>query len=128
MQDLRLYKQCTICPRYDKLLTMSYTLKPLNENIVVAPLKTKEVQEYTGKFLVEPDSNKMDVLSYGRVINADAPANARKALTGSDFVAVKSGDIILYQKLASHKTNFGDPRLVLVPIESIEGVLEVAND
>lgn len=110
----------------------SYRLVPLNGNIAVVPLTPKEVKEHTSKALVDPHTDSMHVLSYGRVVHADTKLSLQQAALVSNFthelVDFGEGDIILYQKLASHKTNFGSPRQVLVPIENIEGKLEVEND
>ena len=99
---------------------MSYQLKPLNGNVSVIELKPKEVKEVTAKTLIDTGSTKYEVLQYGRVVGV-----SQKEV---GLVDVAPGDIILYQKLASHKTNFGDPRIVLVPIEKIEAGLEATND
>lgn len=97
---------------------MTYKVSPLNNNVLVSPLTTKETKEYTSKVLTDVESDKLNVLNYGRVIEVFDPINAR----------FETGDIVLYQKLAAHKTNFGTPRQILVPSENIEGKLEVDND
>lgn len=92
---------------------MSYKLEPLLSNIVVEPIKPKDVKLYTGKVLSDVETGGMNVLQYGKVVQ-DSP----------DF---KAGDIILYEALASHKTNIGEPRVVLVPIDHIQSKLVEAN-
>jgi hypothetical protein len=93
-----------------------YRLSPLNGNITLIPLTSKEVKEYTAKTLTDVETTKMDVLNYGRVVD---PSTSQ----------LKAGDIVLYQKLASHKTNLGSPRELLVPLTEIEGKLtEVSDD
>ena len=86
-----------------------YKLVPLLNNVIIEPLKEKEVKEYTQKALTGVETGKMDVLQYGRV-----------AQDTDDF---KTGDIVLYEKLAAHKTNFGDPRLLLVDKDHVQGRL-----
>lgn len=111
---------------------MMYQLQPLNGNVAIVSLKSKEVKEYTSKVLADVETNKIDVLNYGRVVEVGPytfeQATQLVALTyGSEVPPhlpdLKPGDIVLYQKLAAHSTNFGDPRIVLVPIENIEGKL-----
>lgn len=98
---------------------MSYKLVPINENVTVIPLKPQEVKKYTSKVLTDVETNRLDVLNYGRVVEVFDPTKA----------TYETGDIILYQKLAAHKTNFGDPRQVIVPFENIEAKLEeIEND
>lgn len=89
---------------------MKYQLIPSDNNIVVVPLKPKEVKDYTEKVLTDTETSNMDVIQYGRVIY------------GND--TYQAADIILYQKLASHKTNFGDPRQVIVPVDYIQATLK----
>lgn len=96
---------------------MIYKLVPSSKNIIVVPLKPRETKEYTSKVLADVETSNMDIIQYGRVI------------VGTDNVYkpkyfYKPGDIVLYQKLASHRTNFGDPRQVIVPMEYIEASLE----
>lgn len=92
---------------------MPYKLIPLLDNVVIEPIKPKDIRLYTGKILADVETKGMDVLQYGKVAQ-DSP----------DF---KVGDIVLYERLASHKTNIGETRLVLVNIEHIQGRLEDAN-
>ncbi len=91
---------------------MPYKLTPLNGNLAVMPLNKKEIQQYSQKVLLDVETSRMAVLSYGRVISVPKKCE--------DF---SPNDIILYQKLASHVTNFGD-RQILVPVEQIEGKIE----
>lgn len=93
---------------------MKYQLIPSDNNIVVVPLKPKEVKEYTQKVLTDTETSNMDVIQYGRVVISE--------IAYRDIY--KPGDVVLYQKLASHKTNFGDPRQVIVPIEYIQATLK----
>lgn len=87
-----------------------YNLIPQSPNITVVPLKTSETKQYTGKVLTDVETTGMDVLQYGRVVSG-----------GSEY---KEGDIILYPKLASDKTNFGDPRQVIVEVGHVKAHLE----
>lgn len=89
---------------------MTYFLLPKNGNVVLVELKNKEVQEYTGKALLDVDANSLNVLNYGRVISS----------ASSNYV---EGDVVLFQKLAAHKTNFGTPRQYIVPDTEIEAKL-----
>lgn len=101
---------------------MSYILKPNNGYCVVAPLKTSETKQYTGKMLNDVETNGMDVLQYGRLIyDVIGPQDK---LVGH----FRAGLIIVYPKLASDKTNFGDPRQVLVELQHIKGYLEEVDD
>lgn len=93
---------------------MSYKLVPVNENVVLIPLKKQEVKQYTSKVLSDVETDRLDVLNYGRVVEVFDPTKP----------TYETGDIVLYQKLAAHKTNFGDPRQVVVPIENIEAKIE----
>lgn len=93
---------------------MSYKLVPVNNNVTLIPLKPQEVKQYTSKVLTDVETSRLDVLNYGRVVELFDPTKA----------IYETGDIVLYQKLAAHKTNFGDPRQVVVPFESIEAKLE----
>lgn len=90
---------------------MKYKLQPLNDNISVIELKAKEIKEYTGKALADVDSGKMNVLNYGRVVSSSSDK-------------FKAGEVVLFQKLAAHKTSFGVPSELVVPIEHIEAKLE----
>ncbi len=90
-----------------------YKLVPLLDNVVIEPIKSKDIKQYTGKTLSDVETSGMDILQYGKV----AQPNKGFAI----------GDVVLYEKLASHKTNVGDPRLVLVDFNHIQGVLENAN-
>ncbi len=92
---------------------MKYDIYPSPENILVEPLKSKETKEYTAKALADVETSHMNELQFGRIIHGSLK-------WGQEFGA---GDIVLYQKLAAHNTNFGTPRQILVPIEQIEGAL-----
>lgn len=95
---------------------MKYKLIPQSGHITVIPLKSSEVKEYTGKLLNDVETSGMDVLQYGRIITTD---------DSEDHACMfKSGDIILYPRLASDKTNFGDPRQVIVEVGHIKAYLE----
>lgn len=84
-------------------------LKPLKDNVLITELKEEELKEITGNVLIGVETNKLDVLNYGRVVQPT-----------KEF---EQGDVVLYQKLASHKTNYGKPRVVLVPADKIEGAI-----
>lgn len=92
-----------------------YKLIGLHNNVLIEPIKAKDTSRYTSKLLADVDTNSMDVLQYGKVV---------WTMINNQ---VKVGDVVLYEKLASHKTNFGNPRLVLVDIEHIQGKLEEAD-
>lgn len=96
---------------------MSYRLVPQSGYITVVPLKTNEVKEYTGKLLADVETSNMDVLQYGRVV--DIPGFIPEFKHEYNI-----GDIVLYPKLASDKTNFGEPRQVIVQAEHVKGYLE----
>lgn len=100
---------------------MLYKLEPLQNNIVVEPIKPKDVKNYTGKTLSDVETMGMDVLQYGKVIRVHAPDKDHHCTFSAD-------DIVLYEKLASHKTNIGDPRQVLVNIEHVQGQLMEIKD
>lgn len=87
-----------------------YKLIPLGNNILIEPLQEKEIKEYTQKVLTGVETGKLDVLQYGKVANET-----------EDY---EIGDVVLYEKLASHMTNFGSPRVVLVDKEHIHGRLK----
>jgi hypothetical protein len=87
-----------------------YILKPRVGHITVVPLKSTEIREYTGKVLSEVETSGHDVLQYGRVI------------AGTDDI--KQGLIAVYPKLASDKTNFGDPRQSIVEIAQVKAFIE----
>lgn len=91
----------------------NYRLVPQSDHITVIPLKTSEVKEYTGKLLSDVETTGMDVLQYGRVVDA-VKAQGR----------FRPGMIILYPRLASDKTNFGDPRQVIVEVGHVKAYLE----
>lgn len=92
-----------------------YKLIPSEGHITVIPLKSSETKQYSGKLLSDVETAGMDVLQYGKVVEA--------------FELYASGDIVLYARLASDKTNFGDPRQVIVELEHVKGrVEEVSND
>lgn len=93
---------------------MSYKLIPQSGFITVIPLKPSETKEYTGKLLSDVETTGMDVLQYGRVISQGDS-------TAYDYAA---GDIVLYPKLASDKTNFGEPRQVIVEAGHIKAYLK----
>lgn len=90
---------------------MSYRILPSEKNLVAIKLKNKEAQKYLGSALASTDPNKIDHLSLARVISGSGE--------------YKPEDIILYQEIASHKTNFGVPKQVLIPLEHIEGKIDV---
>lgn len=90
---------------------MTYKLEPLLSNVVVEPIKPKDVKLYTGKVLSDVETGGMNVLQYGKIA---------QDCVDCDLMA---GDIVLYEALASHKTNIGEPRLVLVPIDHIQSKL-----
>lgn len=91
-----------------------YQLVPQPGHMIVVPLKSAEVKEYTGKTLSDVETSTMDVLQYGRVVRA-----------GKSIYEV--GDIVLYPKLASDKTNFGEPRQVIVQAEHVKAYLKEIN-
>lgn len=88
-----------------------YKLTPQKYHIIVIPLKTSEVKEYTGKLLSDVETTGMDVLQYGRVVS---PGKS----------IYEAGDVVLYPRIASDKTNFGDPRQVIVEAAHIKAHLE----
>lgn len=90
---------------------MKYRLVPQNNNVSLIEIKSKELKDITGKTLVDVDSSKINVLNYGRIVSAPEP-------TG-----FKEGEIVLFQKLAAHKTSFGIPSELIVPVEHIEAKL-----
>lgn len=93
-----------------------FKLVPRPGHISVVPLKTSEVKQYTGKQLSDVETPGMDILQYGRVMTTDS---------SEDHACVfKSGDIILYPRLASDKTNFGDPRQVIVEVGHVKAYLQ----
>lgn len=94
---------------------MPYNLVPQPGYITVVPLKTNEVKEYTGKLLADVETSGVDVLQYGRVVATPL------ILLGHDF---KVGYIVLYPRLASDKTNFGEPRQVIVEVGHVKAYLE----
>lgn len=96
---------------------MSYNLIPQNGHITVIPLKSSETKEYTGKLLNDVETTGMDVLQYGRVVLIPSISKGYEW----DFGI---GDIVLYPKLASDKTNFGEPRQVIIEAEHVKGYLE----
>lgn len=93
-----------------------YKLIPKQGFITVVPLKSSEVKQYTGKTLSDVETTGMDVLQYGRVVVGSTVGEGSKG--------VLAGTIVLYPRLASDKTNFGDPRQVIVEIEHVKAYLE----
>lgn len=87
-----------------------YKLSARHSNVILEPLTERDTKEYTGKTLTGVETTSMDVLQYGRV--------------AVEYKDLKVGDIVLYEKLAAHKTNFGNPRLLLVDDDHIQGRLE----
>lgn len=87
-----------------------YVLVPEIDHITVVPLKSSEIKEYTGKVLSDVETTGMDVLQFGRVVFG----------TGQ----LLPGMIVIYPKLASDKTNFGDPRQVIVEVAHIKAHLK----
>lgn len=88
---------------------MTYMLIPQSGHITVVPLKASEVKQYTGKLLNDVETTGMDVLQYGKVIIGEGK--------------IKYGSIVLYPRLASDKTNFGEPRQVIVEVGHIKAYL-----
>lgn len=98
---------------------MKYNLVPAGPHITVIPLKPAEVQEYTGRKLADVETAGHDVLQYGRV------ELVSMTITDSKLTPViKHGDIVLYPRLASDRTNFGDPRQVIVEVQHIKAYLK----
>lgn len=94
---------------------MTYELIPQSKHITVIPLKPSEVKQYTGKLLNDVETTGMDVLQYGQVVS-------NTTVTG--YINIKPGTIVLYPRLASDKTNFGEPRQVIVEVEHIKAYLK----
>ncbi len=99
---------------------MSYRLVPQTGFITVTPLKTSEIKEYTGKLLSDVETPGMDVLQYGRVVTVPYTNGEWKF----DYTV---GDIVLYPRLASDKTNFGEPRQVIVETQHVKAYLAEAK-
>lgn len=95
---------------------MNYRLIPQSGFITVIPLKPSEVKEYTGKLLADVETTGMDVLQYGRVVAITTSNGEFKGGYAPD-------DIVLYPKLASDKTNFGEPRQVIVEVGHVKAYL-----
>jgi hypothetical protein len=91
-----------------------YHLVPAAGHITVVPLKPTEVKQYTSKILNDVETSGMDVLQYGRVIEGGS--------------AYATDDIVLYAKLASDKTNFGDPRQVIVELQHVKGFIKEVDE
>lgn len=87
-----------------------YKLVPQPGHITVIPLKASETKEYTGKQLQDVETSGMDVLQYGRVVVGEG--------------VIKEDSIVMYPRLASDKTNFGEPRQVIVETEHVKAYLE----
>lgn len=93
---------------------MQYKLVPLPGQIIVVPLKTSETKEYTGKLLQDVETSNMDVLQYGKVVVGEGK--------------IQEGSIVMYPKLASDKTNFGDPRQVIVETAHVKAYLQETTE
>lgn len=91
-------------------MNVQYKLIPQPGHITVVPIKDSKVKEYTGKILSDVETTGMDVLQYGKVIVGEG--------------AIQEGSIVMYPKLASDKTNFGDPRQVIVETVHVKASLQ----
>lgn len=89
---------------------VQYKLIPQPGHITIIPLKANEVKRYTNKLLADVETTGMDVLQYGRVVVGEK--------------TIKEGAVVMYPRLASDKTNFGDPRQVIVETAHVKGYLE----
>lgn len=78
-------------------------LQPLSSNLSIIELTPDEVRTVTERKLVAQEQRTLDVLQYGKVL-----------ITGSEVTRASSGDIILFEKLACHVTNFGNPRQYVI--------------
>lgn len=94
---------------------MSYKLKPLADRVTLVELTKEEIQQLTARALTNLESQKLDVLQYGRIID--------RCHLNDGLDVMRIGGIVLFEKLAAHKTNFGTPRQLIVPIENIHGEL-----
>lgn len=93
---------------------VQYKLIPQPGHITVVPLKTSETKEYTGKLLQDVETSNMDVLQYGKVVVGDG--------------VIREGSIVMYPKLASDKTNFGEPRQVIVETAHVKAYLQETTE
>lgn len=96
-----------------------YKLIPMSGYITVIPLKPAEIKQYTSKVLSDVETSGMDVLQWGKVV-------AQPDFDPLYQPGYKVGDVVLYPKLASDKTNFGDPRQVIVEVGHVKA--RISND
>lgn len=82
-----------------------------NENLVIEPIERKNVKDYTGKSLSDVETNSMDILQFGKILYTN----------DNEY---KIDDIVLYEKLAAHKTNIGSPRQILVNSQHVQAKLK----
>lgn len=92
-------------------------LTPLSGMLSIIELTKDEVRKMTDRHLITSEQRTLDVLQYGRVVS-----------TAPDVTKAKPADIILYEKLACHVTNFGTPRQSLIHHDHVHATLtEEAN-
>jgi co-chaperonin GroES (HSP10) len=92
---------------------VSYMLKPLKGEVVLVEMTPEEIRTLTERTLISPETYSMDVLQFGHVY-----------AVAEDVSKVQTGDVVLYEKLASHQTNVGDPRQLLVDAKHIHATLD----
>lgn len=95
-------------------MSIVYKLIPQPGHITVVPIKDSKVKEYTGKILSDVETTGMDVLQYGKVVVGEG--------------IIQEGSIVMYPKLAGDKTNFGDPRQVIVESAHVKAYLQETNE
>lgn len=95
-------------------MNAQYKLIPQPGHITVESLKASEIKDYTNKLLSDVETAGMDVLQFGRVVVGEGE--------------IKEGAIVAYPKLASDKTNFGDPRQSIVEVLHVKAHLEETKE
>lgn len=93
---------------------MPYKLTPRHDSVVVVQLEPEEIQELLDRKLISLETDSVNVLQYGRVVSIPL---------GTEYPSLIPGSIVLYAGLGADKTNFGDPRQLIVPYEDIKASL-----
>lgn len=93
---------------------MSYKISPKPEEVVLTELTNEEVRKLKNRVLASNETNGFGVLQYGRIVEL-SPA--------TEYTSLVVGQVVLFEDLHAHKTDFGDPRQLIVPIEAIHGTL-----
>ncbi len=90
---------------------MATNVKPLGENVLVEPVKTKEKTEQ-GIYL--PETSSKETPQEGKVI----------AVGDNENIKVKKGQIIIFRKYSGTEIKTGQKELMIIKNEDILAVIE----